>query len=173
MNKNNYLLAFSLIFLVSAILACGSRRTYEVQPPNKNIASYNLLEIPDFTTTVETTPTDMLWTLPNQISKKLTGEKVFIGISRAPLEISDSVLVLQGNIVELTPIEWYKQLVKSAKVTVNVKLVDKSNGEVIANPVFEGTAKWGILGGTRVLADVRLVEEIVEYIKERHVELKL
>ncbi|NIP29473.1 MAG: hypothetical protein GTO02_03760 [Candidatus Dadabacteria bacterium] len=172
MNKNKYFLFGALLFLSITIISCGSRRTYEVIPPNKNIAFYTFLEIPDFKASIKTAPTDILWSLPNQIKKKLDKEKIFVGISRAPLDVSESVLIFEGDIVDLTPIEWYKQIVKSAKVSVNVKLIDKATGEVIGNPIFEGTAKWGILGGTRILADLRLVEEIVEYLKERHGEIK-
>lgn len=47
--------------------------------------------------------------------------------------------------------------------------MDKSKNKVIAEATFEGTAKWGILGGGMTFADDRLISEIVEYMKLNYV----
>ncbi len=160
-----YLIIFTLCV---SLLGCGSRRTFETQAPTQNLASYILLEIPDFHTEQPNVPQDLLWTIPNQIAKEMKEENIFAGVSRAPLDISEGVLILDGTIVEVKPKEWYRQLVENAKIVVRVRLIDKQENIVIAEAFFEGTAKWGILGGARVFADMRLIDEIVDYLKQNY-----
>lgn len=153
------------IFTIVLISSCGSRRTFEKQAPTQSFASYTLLEIPDFKTDIPNAPPDLLWTIPNQLSKRLKTDNTFTGVSRAPLDFTNEVLILDGTVTEIQPREWYKQLVKSGKIVVNVKFVDKSESLVIAESTFEGTAKWGLLGGGMVFADIRVVDEILDYLK--------
>lgn len=158
--------ATSVIIILLFILSCGSRRTFETQAPTQNFASYVILEIPDFKSDVPNSPPDLQWTIPNQISKKLKDDYAFTGVSRAPLDLSTDVLIVDGTITEISPSEWYKQIVKSGKIVVKVRFIDKSESLVIAESSFEGTAKWGLLGGGRVFADIRVVDEIVDYLKQ-------
>lgn len=167
-NKFSILMVMILVISVS----CGSRRTFETQSPTQSLASYTLLEIPDFHSAVEKVPPDLLWNLPNQIEKELRADPTtFAGVSRAPLDVKEGVLILDGTVTKVSPKEWYKQIVKSGKVVVKVRLIDKEESLVIAEAYFEGTAKWGILGGGMVFADIRLVHEIVDYLKQDHPKL--
>lgn len=156
------------LVLIIGITSCGSRRTFETQSPTQNLASYTILEIPDFHSAVENVPPDLLWNLPNQLEKELRLDNTFAGVSRAPLDIKEGVLILDGTITEISPKEWYKQIVKSGKIVVKVRLIDKEESLVIAEAYFEGTAKWGLLGGGMVFADIRLVNEITDYLKQNH-----
>lgn len=165
MNKKLLLSVFFTIFLLTS---CGAKRTFEKQPPIQSFAAYSILEIQDFSSIVPQTPEQLPWKLPNEIENKLVDNEVFVGISRSPVDISEDVLVLQGTITEIYPLEWYKQIVKSVTIAINVKFIEKSSGNLVAEADFEGKAKWGILGGTRVLADIRVVDEIVAYIERKY-----
>lgn len=168
MKNNKLLILVSLTILLGLIYSCGSRRTFEKQPPIQRLAAYQLLEIPDFNSQVPQTPDQLTWNLPNQIEKKLKENNLFVGVSRSPLDLSREVLVLQGTIIEISPIEWYKQILKSITLRVNIQFIEKTTGNIIADVEFEGEAKWGIFGGTRVLADIRVVDEIVAYIERKY-----
>lgn len=165
MNKKLLLSVFFTIFLLTS---CGAKRTFEKQSPIQRLAAYSILEISDFNTNVPETPEQLPWKLPNEIENKLFDRELFVGISRSPVDISEDVLVLQGTITEIYPLEWYKQIVKSVTIAINVKFIEKSSGNLVAEADFEGKAKWGILGGTRVLADIRVVDEIVAYIERKY-----
>ena len=49
-----------------------------------------------------------------------------------------------------------------------MRFIDKAESLVIAESKFEGTAKWGLLGGGMVFADVRAIDEIVDYLTENY-----
>lgn len=168
MNKKKLLFLFALPFLIFLLSSCGSKRTFEKQPPSQRLASFPILEIPDFTSLVPQTPAQLSWSMPNEIEKQLKEKNLFVGVSRSPVDISEDVLLLQGTITEINPIEWYKQLVNNVTIIVNVKFVEKSSGNIVAEADFEGKAKWGIFGGSRVFADIRVVDEIVAYIERKY-----
>lgn len=160
------------LLLILVFSSCGSRRTFETQSPTQNLASYAILEIPDFHSAVDGVPPDLLWNLPNQLEKEIKLDNTFAGVSRAPLDIREGVLILDGTITEVSPKEWYKQIVKSGKIVVKVRLIDKEESLVVAEAYFEGTAKWGLLGGGMVFADIRLVNEIADYLKQEHPKMR-
>jgi len=166
---NNMKKFIPLILLMFPLVAsCGSKRTFETQAPTQNLAGYTILEIPDFHSNVEGLSPDTLWTMPNQIAKELRNDNTFTGVSRAPLDISNGVLILDGTITEVKPREWYKQAVSNVRVVVKVRLIDKSESLVIAEAYFEGTASWGVLSGGKVVADMRLINEITDYLKQNY-----
>jgi len=71
--------------------------------------------------------------------------------------------MLQGTLTDFSPKNWYKQLIITGRIVVDVQFIDKSDRRVIAQAIFEGTARWGVLGGGMAFADNRLVDEIIEY----------
>ena len=158
-----YLFIFAAVLLLAT--SCGSRRTYETQPPTESFAAFAIVEIPDFKSDIPNSPPEMLWRMPNHLAKKLKSKKIFTGVSRSPLDFTEGVLIVDGTISEIQPPEWYNQMVKSVKIIIHVRFIDKSESLVIAESSFEGTAKWGLLGGTQVFADVRVIDELVDYIK--------
>lgn len=160
------------LLVILVFSSCGSRRTFETQSPTQNLASYVILEIPDFQSAVDGVPPDLLWNLPNQLEKEIKLDNTFAGVSRAPLDIREGVLILDGTITEVSPKEWYKQIVKSGKIVVKVRLIDKEESLVVAEAYFEGTAKWGLLGGGMVFADIRIVNEIADYLKQEHPKMR-
>ena len=161
-----YLFIFAAVLLLST--SCGSRRTFETQPPTESFASFAVVEIPDFKSDIPNSPPEMLWRMPNQLAKKLKSKNIFTGVSRSPLEFSEGVLIVDGTVTEIEPPEWYNQMVKSVKIAINVRFIDKSESLVIAESSFEGTAKWGLFGGMQVFADVRAIDELVDYIKNNY-----
>ena len=159
---------FILIGASLLIVSCGSRRTFETQRPTESFASYAIVEIPDFKSDIPNSPEDMQWRLPNQLAKKLKSKNIFTGVSRSPLDFSTGVLIVDGTVTKISPPEWYKQMIKSVTISINVRFIDKSESLVIAESSFEGTAKWGLLGGTQVFADVRAIDELVDYMQANY-----
>lgn len=157
------IVAFILIIVFTN--SCGTQKTYQKLQPTGGLGEYVIIQIPDLKTNLEFFPADITWHIPNQIAEKLTKEKLFIGVSRSPVDINKSVLILDGTLTDFSPKDWYKQLVNTGRIVVDVQFIDKSDGRVIAEAKFEGTAKWGVLGGGMAYADNRLVDEIIEYIK--------
>lgn len=159
-----------LIFAVLAILlvSCGSRRTYQTQAPTEKFSTFELIEIPDFKSDIPNSPPELQWQLPNHLSKKLKSKNLFTGVSRSPLDISKGVLIVDGTVTDIQPPEWYKQIVKSVTIVIKVRFIDKAESLVIAESSFEGTSKLGLLGGMRVVADDKVIGEIVDYIKTNY-----
>ena len=159
----------ALIFVFSLILvSCGSRRTYQTQAPTQSFSSFALVEVPDFKSDVPNTPSDTLWRMPNSLAKKLKSKNIYDGVSRSQLDFSNGVLIVDATITEIQPPEWYKQVIKTGTVIITVRFIDKSESLVIAESKFEGKAKWGLLGGGMVFADVRAIDEIVDYLVENY-----
>ena len=147
------------------ILSCGAQRTYQTKSSPGGFASYIIVEIPDFKTSVNPVPPDVIWKIPNEIAEKLRKEQLFTGVSRSPVDLSDRVLILDGTMVGYTPTVWYRRIVNTGRVIANVRFIDKSENKVIAEASFEGTAEGGIFGGGMHFANVRLADEVVQYIK--------
>lgn len=160
------------IFLITGIaiilISCGSRRTFETQAPTQSFASYAIIEIPDFKSNIPNSPPELQWQLPNHLAKKLKSDSTFTGVSRSPLDITNSVLIVDGTVTDMQPPEWYKQIIKTGKIVIKVRFIDKAESLVIAESTFEGTSKWGLLGGAMVFADVRAIDEIVDYLKANY-----
>lgn len=151
------------------IISCGAQRTYQTISPPGGLSKYVIVEIPDFKTSVNPVPPDVIWKIPNEIAEKLRKEQLFTGVSRSPVELADRVLILDGTLVGYTPTVWYKQIVNTGRVIANVRFIDKSENKVIAEASFEGTAQGGILfGGGMLFANSRLADEIVQYIKRNY-----
>ena len=83
---------------------------------------------------------DLIELVKKQFDKieKLEEEKLFIGVSRSPVDLKKGVLILDGTLRDFTPKDWYKQLVKTGKIVVDIRFVDKANNNVIAEAAFEG-----------------------------------
>lgn len=156
------------VFAILLISCGGSRRTFQTQAPTQSFASYAIVEIPDFKSDVPNSPPELQWQLPNHLAKKLKSDSLFTGVSRSPLDVTDGVLIIDGTVTDIQPPEWYKQIIKTGKIVIKVRFIDKAESLVIAESAFEGTSKWGLLGGTRVLADSRAVDELVSYIKSNY-----
>lgn len=80
------------------------------------------------------------------------------------MNTGEEVLILKGTITDVHPREWYRHLVRTGRIVVKMQLVDKSERLIIAEAFFEGTARWGLLGGSMLFADIRVVDEITDYI---------
>ncbi|GIW48510.1 MAG: hypothetical protein KatS3mg078_2387 [Deltaproteobacteria bacterium] len=158
----------STIMVLVVLSSCGGQRTFQTNPPVGGFAEYLIIEIPDFKTSVSSIPPDATWRIPNEIAERLEREKIFIGVSRSPVSIRERVLVMEGNIVNVEPKEWYEQAIRTVRVTAHVRFVDKAENRVIAEATFEGVSKAGALSGGVPFAYYRLVDEIVEYIKHNY-----
>ncbi|HEX9665854.1 MAG TPA: hypothetical protein VGA95_04765 [Thermodesulfobacteriota bacterium] len=164
--SSTFLVTFIVLLLT---YSCGSQRTFQKKPPSQALGQYEIIQIQDLNTTLQSYPPDILWSIPNQLAEKLEEEKLFIGVSRSPVDLKKGVLILDGTLRDFTPKDWYKQLVTTGKIVVDIRFVDKADNNVIADATFEGTAKWGLLGGGMIFADHRLISEIVKYIKLNYV----
>jgi hypothetical protein len=159
---------FILAGVIFFTISCGSQRTFQTKSSPGGLSSYVIIEIPDFKTSLNSVPTDAVWKIPNEVAERLKKEELFTGVSRSPVGISDRVLVLDGAIVDFTPTVWYKQIIRSAKVTVHVRFINKSDNSVIAEATFEGISKGGIWSGGMSFAYSRLADEILDYIKLKY-----
>jgi hypothetical protein len=163
--KMDFLSLFFLTVLVLLSYSCGAQRTFQTTPPTEGLARYVVIEIPDFKSSLNYLPPDTFWVIPNEIAEKLGREQIFAGVSRAPVDISEGVVILEGTVVELTPKDWYEQAVRTVKVVADVRFVDKAEKRVVAEAKFEGISKAGAVSGGVPFAYSRLVDEILRYIK--------
>jgi hypothetical protein len=158
-------------FLAGMILlanSCGSQRTFQAKPSAFGLTKFVIVEIPDFKSSLDSVSSDAIWKIPNEVADKLRKEEVFIGVTRAPVSITDRVLIVDGTLVEFTPTIWYKKIIHTGKVVAHVRFVDKADHKVVADATFEGTAEGGIFGGGMNFAYSRLADEIVDYMKTNH-----
>jgi hypothetical protein len=171
MLKKNFVLFLSCFFALIALtlnFSCGARRTYQTKSPAGGFAAYVIAEIPDFKTSINPIPPDIIWKIPNEVANKLRKEQLFTGVSRSPVDISDRVLILDGTLVGLTPTEWYKKIAGTGRIIATVRFIDKSENNVIAEASFEGTAEGGLFGGGMYYAYEHVAEEIVSYIRKNY-----
>ena len=164
---------FIFIAITILLISCGgSKRTFETQPPTQRLATYIILEIPNFKLEVPNSPAELQWQLPDQLAKKLKSDNIFTGVSRVPLDISNGVLVVDATVTDIQPPEWYKQIFKTCTIVIKVRFIDKADDIVIAESTFEGTSKWGFISGGMVFADVRAIDELFEYIKANYLTVR-
>ncbi|MGQ0794355.1 MAG: hypothetical protein ACT4NX_09795 [Deltaproteobacteria bacterium] len=165
--KSSYQICCSFILLVALVAAssCASQRTFQTTAPTGGLGKYIIIEIGDFKTALGYVPPDTLWRLPNEISNKLTREKLFTGVSRSPVNLSQNVLVMQGTIVNFTPAKWYEQAVRTTTIALHVRFFDKAENKLVAEATFEASSKAGAISGGLPVVHLRLVDEVVRYMR--------
>jgi hypothetical protein len=171
MLNKNYLSSLLLVFALFGLMfshSCGARRTYQTKSPAGGFAQYVIVEVPDFKTSINPVPPEIIWKIPNVVADKLRKERLFTGVSRTPVDISDRVMIVDGTVVAITPTEWYKKIAGTGRVIATVRFIDKSENNVIAEASFEGTAEGGVFGGGMYFAYEHLADEIISYIRKNY-----
>ncbi len=164
----NYILILTTITII--LVSCGSRRTFETLSPERKFANYEIVEIPDFKSDIPNSPPELQWQLANQFAKKLRQERTFSGVSRSPVEANSAgVMLIEGTIISIQPPEWYKQVVKTTKIVIGVRFIDKQEEVVIAEARFEGSSKMGLISGGIILGSGgRAIDEIIAYLNSNY-----
>ncbi len=171
MLSKNYVLTLLVVFALFSLtldLSCGAKSTYQTKSPAGGFGQYVIVEIPDFKTSVNPVPPEVIWKIPNDVAEKLRKERLYTGVSRTPVDISDRVMIVDGTVVGLTPTEWYNKIAGTGRVIAIVRFIDKTQNNVIAEATFEGTAEGGVFGGGMYFAYEHLADEIVSYIKKNY-----
>src|SRR3970282_1357795 len=122
---------FILVGIV-LILSGGAHRTYQTKSSPGGFARYIIVEIPDFKTSVNPVPPDVIWKIPNEIAEKLRKELLFTGVSRSPVDLSDRGLILDGTMVGYTPTVWYKRLVNTGREIATLRFIAEVENNVLA-----------------------------------------
>ncbi len=164
-NSASLRLGFLMAGITFLTVSCGSQRTFQSNPPTGGFAKYVIVEVQDFRTRLDYVPADAVWEISNEITDRLKEEDLFTGVTRSRVELTDRVLIVSGSIVGFEPKAWYKQAIKTIRVTANVRFIDKASGRVVAEATFEGAAKGGVVSGGIFYAYKRLADEVVEYMK--------
>jgi hypothetical protein len=156
--------SFMLVGVIVFTISCGGQKTFQTKSSPSGFRRYVIVEIPDFKMSSSSAPADAAWKVPNDIAEELKKEDLFAGVSRSPVSITDGVLIVDGTL-DFTLVPWYKQIVRTQKVSAHVRFINKSDNSVIAEATFEGISKGGIVSGGLYFAYMRLASEIVDYIK--------
>jgi curli biogenesis system outer membrane secretion channel CsgG len=161
-------LAFSLL----SVLGCAPTKTVFYKKPDKSkTASYQVIEIPNFTKTdKEWVPYDSYTQIPDMIAEKLRTSNRFSEIRRSSSNSAseERVLLVQGSVTGYSRgckfCEWFIRVNDKGKssVSVRVRLIDKATGEILADTSIQGRAKKPGYGKSRY---VRIVDEIVSLIQ--------
>lgn len=161
----------SLILFFTSLYGCNATKTVFYRPPDKKIAKYQIIEIPDFNKTdKEWVPYDSGSQIPDMVVERLRADGYFNEIRRSRSDGTSErrVLLVEGTVTGYKPgcklCEWYIRINDKGKssVSVRVKLVDKATGDVIADASIEGRAKKPGYGKSRY---VRIADEIARLIE--------
>ena len=166
MRKHIFIFLFTIVTVALVAGSCTSRRIVQIKSPTTKFGNYLIAEIPDFKSKVPKIPTELKWQLANKLANELKAKNVFVGVSRAPINSSENILILDATITRVDPPEWYKQVIKAGEIGVNVRFIDKDKTTTIASANFSAIYRAGVISGGMILADRIIINEIVNYIKD-------
>ncbi len=168
--KNYSKLALILFFLL--LIGCSPTKTVFYKTPDSKTAEYQIIEIPNFNkNNEEWVPYDSASQIPDMVAEKLRITNHFNEIIRSDSKIvsQEKALLVEGTVTGYNPgCKFCEFLVGrindkgKSSVSVRVKLIDKTTGEVITDAEIEGRAKNPGTGASRY---TRLVDEIVKLIQ--------
>jgi hypothetical protein len=171
-NKVRIYTLFGLILAFFVLSGCSPTKTVFYKPLENKTAKYQVIEIPDFNKTdKEWVPYDSGLQIPDMVAEKLREDGQFNEIRRSDSNITSEgkVLLVEGVVTGYNPgcklCEWYIRVNDKGKssVTVRVKLIDKTTGDIITDASIEGRAKKPGYGDSRY---IRIRDEIVKLIEE-------
>lgn len=159
------------IFLLLTFVGCGASRTVFNKKPERNSYNYQVVEIPDFDKTDEEwVPYDSYSEIPDMVAEGLRKNSHFREILRNKSDESpyDRVLLVKGTVSGYDRgckyCEWYSLGINDkgkGVVYVDIQLIDKSTGSIIADANISGRAKDPGYGRSKY---IRVKDEIVHLI---------
>jgi len=167
--KNYSHLSLIVIFLI--LIGCSPAKTVFYKTPDIKIANYQIIEMPNFNKNdKEWVPYDSASLIPDMVAEKLRTSNHFNEIIRSESNIAsrERVLLVKGTVTGYKPgckfCEFLAGRINDkgkSSVSVRVKLIDKTTGDVLADAEMEGRAKNPGTGSSRY---TRVVDEIVKLI---------
>ena len=163
-----------LLTAISLIAGCAIGYTRITKAPEVPLRNYKVVQIPDLTGS-DQVPDETKKGIPDKIAEGLGKEKLFAGVQRGTGGKDDSIVILNGRVVQYNPgSRGMRYLtgplwgVGKGTVIVNVKLVEKSSGRELADSNFEGEIKGGFFGGGIDETHEIIADEIIQFIKSNY-----
>ncbi len=171
-NRVRKLIQIGSILSLLILIGCGTKKTVLYKPLPEEVASYQVIVIPNFSESEEYwVPLDSVSEIPDMVAEKLRVSNHFVEISRTETNSTSGgrALLVKGTVTDYDPgcklREWWSLGINDwgkSKLYVRVKLIDKTTGEVIADGEMQGRAKEPGTGASRY---TRVVDEIVRFIQ--------
>jgi hypothetical protein len=170
--KKKILWTLLIVMLMAAGCAIGYTRI--TKAPEAPLRSYRFLQIPDLIAS-DQVPEEVKKAIPDKVAEELGKEKLFTGIERGSTGKEDSVVSLNGRVIQYNPGSRGMRYLTGplwgagkGSVIVNVKFVEKSSGKELADSNFEGEIKGGFFGGGIDETHEKIAEEIIQFIKSNY-----
>lgn len=168
--KRNYICLLPLLSLF-LLTGCFPASTVFHKQSGEGVGEYQVVRIPDFDKTDgEWVPYDSASQIPDMVAERLRTTNEFSEISRSEPDLAPDkkVLLVEGVVTGYSRgckfCEWFFFGINDkgkSSVSVRVKLIDSTTGDVITDAEIEGRAKDPGYGKSRY---VRIVDEIVNLI---------
>jgi hypothetical protein len=169
--ERNYI-SLILLFSLFVLIGCVARKTVFNKMPDDEFGGYQVIQIPNFgKTDKEWVPYDSNSQIPNMVADRLRKTNGFREINRSESNSlsSGKVLLVEGVVTGYNRgcklCEKFMGFNDNGKssVSVRVKLIDKTTGDIITDAEIVGLAKNPGFGESRY---IRIVDEIVNIIED-------
>lgn len=147
---------FILLPIFLLLVSCGDLKTTSYfTRPSTSLSEFNAIEVHDFETQLKDVPAEALTKLPERIAEKLrAGGKSFSTVEHGTVDNvpPDKTIVLLGEISDYTTagdVKYEGGALKfgDVRVTLSVALVNKANGDEIANGEINSFTSLGFFEG--------------------------
>ncbi len=167
-----------VVLLVFIMAGCASSRYTVLEPAKVPLASFEVLEIRDFTSNLSNEDSaDLASRFADQLHeailderKKNPGDSSFLEVVRNT-EQSASVLVMDGVVISFEKGSRAKRYfigfgAGKAYCTIQATFSDKETGEVVLKANFDGELSMSFFGGSPKEAVKSVVKAFIEYFDE-------
>lgn len=162
------------VAIVPIISACAIGYTRVTKAPDAPLKNYKIIQIPNLAGS-DQVPAEVKNYIPDIVAEELGKEKLFAGIERSDGGKNESVVLLNGRVVQYNPGNRGMRYltgplwgVGKGSIIVNVKFIEKNSGIELGDSNFEGEIKGGIFGGGINETYEKIAEEIVQFIKSNY-----
>jgi hypothetical protein len=158
------------LLLLLVVGGCATGRTTVLSTPQGKPTHFSTVEVPNLEG-ASSVPEEVKRGIPAKVIESLAKEQLFEKVVPASGDAA-GVLVLRGQVVQYNPgsrgMRWLTGPmwgVGKGSVIVDVKFIDKTAGEVVAESNFEGEIKGGVFGGGIDDTYDAIAEEMVQFVK--------
>ena len=177
----NTILSLSLIVIVSTLIGCASHTYSILQPLEKPLSAYSVLEVAKVKNNLNAAGSEELSAgLPERIVGELQEyqkehpNRPFFRTVVTDTAATDDVLRMQTTLITYEKGSRAKRyllgpgLGGKAYTTVQCDFIDKAENEVILRANFEGEISGGVFGGSAKQSSNAVVKSIVDYLRKNY-----
>ena len=175
---NNYWKGMLILLVMAGITGCASHRYTVVEPPNKSLTDYRILEISEFKTNLNDAESRELADrfagrlhLAVMKHREIHPEDVVYEEVTLDTDKTEGVLLMEGTIISYEEGSrakryWIGFGSGKAYCTIQVIFTNKETGEQLSRTNFDGELAMGLFGGDADEAVDGVVEAFIDYMQQ-------